>query len=55
MANPHLEAELDYALLEFDNARLIFTVEGRTDAQAATILLKVWHFNHHKALYLICQ
>ncbi|KAG9310696.1 hypothetical protein JVU11DRAFT_9290 [Chiua virens] len=49
MANPHLEVEPDYILPEFADARLIFTVEGKTDAQAAALLREVWRFNHQKA------
>ncbi|KAG9310655.1 hypothetical protein JVU11DRAFT_9235 [Chiua virens] len=46
MNNPDPEAEPDFTLPEYTDARLIFTVEGKTDEEAAAPLKEVWHFNH---------
>ena len=35
MANPHHDVCPNYLLPEFEEARLLFTVEGKTDVQAA--------------------
>ncbi|KAN0078389.1 hypothetical protein V8E55_010446 [Tylopilus felleus] len=50
--NPHLEAQPDYALPEFVDAILIFTVEGKSDLEAAALLTEVWRFSHERACAL---
>ena len=50
MANPHHDECPDYMLQEFEEARLFFTVEGKTDQEAAALLRSLWDFNHNKAI-----
>ena len=50
--NPHLEAQPDYALPEFADAILIFTVEGKSDLEAPAQLMEVWRFSHERACAL---
>ena len=50
MANPHLEECPDYGQPEFDEAQLFFTVDGKTDEEAAILLQNMWHFNNNKAI-----
>ena len=50
MANPHLEECPDYRQPEFEEARLLFTVDGKTDAEAALLLQNIWNFNNGKAI-----
>ena len=50
MANPHHDICPNYLLPEFEEARLLFTVEGKTDAQAAALLRNIWDFNNNKAI-----
>ena len=38
MANPHHNEHPDYMLQEFEEAHLFFTVEGKTDQEAAALL-----------------
>ena len=40
----------NYLLPEFKEARLLFTVEGKTDVQAAALLRNIWDFNNNKAI-----
>ncbi|KAF9227994.1 hypothetical protein BS17DRAFT_774613 [Gyrodon lividus] len=49
MANLYQEHAPDYMLDEFTEVRLIFTVDGKTDEEAAAILLNIWQFNNAKA------
>ena len=50
MANPHHDTCPNYLLPEFKEAHLLFTVEGKTNAQAATLLRNIWDFNNNKAI-----
>ena len=50
MANPHHDECPDYMLQEFEEARLFFTVEGKTDQEAAALLRSLWDFNHNKVI-----
>jgi hypothetical protein len=38
MANPHHDEHPDYLLQEFEEACLFFTVKGKTNQEAATLL-----------------
>ncbi|KIJ06102.1 hypothetical protein PAXINDRAFT_20692, partial [Paxillus involutus ATCC 200175] len=49
MTNPHEEECPNYMLPEFEEARLLFTVEGKTDEEAAALLSNLWDFNNNKA------
>jgi uncharacterized membrane protein len=46
MADPTQEHCLDYALAEFDNEHIIFTVDGKTDEEAVEILRVLWTIHH---------
>ncbi|KIK76717.1 hypothetical protein PAXRUDRAFT_17998 [Paxillus rubicundulus Ve08.2h10] len=48
MTNPHEEECPDHMLLEFKEAHLLFTVEGKTDEEAAALLSNLWDFNNNK-------
>ena len=48
MADPNQEVCPDYALPEFDDARLLFTVDGKTDEEAATLLKNLWNLRNTK-------
>ena len=50
MANPHHDVCPNYLLPEFEEAHLLFTVEGKTNAQAAALLRNIWDFNNNKAI-----
>ena len=50
MANPNREVCPDYALPEFDDARLLFTVDGKTDEEAATLLKNLWNLKNTKEI-----
>ncbi|KAF8836270.1 hypothetical protein BDN67DRAFT_1014839 [Paxillus ammoniavirescens] len=49
MTNPHEDECLNHMLPEFEEARLLFTVEGKTDEEAAALLSNLWDFNNNKA------
>ncbi|KIK77764.1 hypothetical protein PAXRUDRAFT_17279 [Paxillus rubicundulus Ve08.2h10] len=49
MTNPHEEECPNHMLPEFKEARLLFTVEGKTDEEAAALLSNLWDFNNNKA------
>jgi hypothetical protein len=46
MADPTRERCPDYALAEFDNERIVFTVDGKTDEEAVEILRALWTIHH---------
>ena len=46
MADPTQEWCPDYALPEFDDKRLVFTVDGKTDQEAVEILRSLWTIHH---------
>ncbi|KAF8415025.1 hypothetical protein L210DRAFT_3340732, partial [Boletus edulis BED1] len=50
MANPHHNERPNYMLPEFEEARLFFTVEGKTDQEAAAWLSNVWDFSNTRAI-----
>jgi hypothetical protein len=50
MADPNRNICPDYKEPEYDDAHIIFTVEGKTDAEAAAILRNLWRFNNTKAI-----
>ena len=50
MANPHLERCPDYMLPEFQEARFVFTVDGKTEEEAAAYLRSIWQINHDRAV-----
>lgn len=46
MADPMPERCPDYALPDFDDERLVFTVDGRTNEEAIEILRALWTIHH---------
>ena len=46
MADPTREQCPDYALPWFDDERLVFTVDGKTDEEAVEILRALWTIHH---------
>jgi putative sterol carrier protein len=46
MADPTRERCPDYTLAEFDNERIVFTVDGKTDEEAVEILRALWTIHH---------
>ncbi|KAF8442493.1 hypothetical protein L210DRAFT_3398417, partial [Boletus edulis BED1] len=46
MADPNLEVCPDYALPEFEDARRILTVDGKTEAKAIALLEILWALSH---------
>ena len=48
MSNPHDEVCLDYLQPEFADARLVFTVEGKSEEEAANFLETIWQFNNNR-------
>ena len=50
MANPHFDECPDYLLPDFEEAWLMFTVDGKTDEEAALILRNLWIFSNAKAI-----
>ena len=50
MANPHFDECLDYLSPDFEEARLMFTVDRKTDKEAALILRNLWIFSNAKAI-----
>ncbi|KAF8134914.1 hypothetical protein EV363DRAFT_844576 [Boletus edulis] len=46
MADPNLEVCPDYALPEFEDARRILTVDGKTEAKAIALLESLWALSH---------
>ncbi|KAF9239287.1 hypothetical protein BU15DRAFT_74709 [Melanogaster broomeanus] len=52
MANPHEMVVPDYTTVEYTEARAMFTAEGKSDHEAATILANVWRFNNTHARQL---
>ena len=48
MADPNQEVCPNYALPEFDDARLLFTVDGKTDEEAVTLLKNLWNLRNTK-------
>ena len=46
MYNPHDEVCPDYLQQEFAEARLVFTVEGKSEEEAAIFLETIWQFNN---------
>lgn len=50
MANPHYDECLDYMLPEFEEAHLLFTVEGKSNQEAAALLRNLWDFSNTKAI-----
>ncbi|KAF9218816.1 hypothetical protein BS17DRAFT_719493 [Gyrodon lividus] len=49
MADTYQEHAPDYMQDNFTEAHLIFTLDGKTDKEAAAILLNIWQFNNAKA------
>jgi len=49
MANPRNDECPDYLDPEFEEACLFFTIEGKTDQEAAALLRNVWIFSNAKA------
>ncbi|KAF9230233.1 hypothetical protein BU15DRAFT_69372, partial [Melanogaster broomeanus] len=50
--NPHEMVVPDYTTVEYTEARAMFTAEGKSDHEAATILANVWRFNNTHARQL---
>ena len=50
MANPHFDECLDYLSPDFEEAWLMFTVDMKTDKEAALILRNLWIFSNAKAI-----
>ena len=50
MANPHFDKCLDYLSPDFEEAWLMFMVDGKTDEEAALILRNLWIFSNAKAI-----
>ena len=48
MADPNKEICLDYTLPEFGDAHLLFTVDGKTDEEVATLLKNLWNLKNAK-------
>ena len=48
MSNPHDEVCPDYLQPEFADARLVFTVEGKSEEEAANFLETIWQFNNNR-------
>ena len=48
MADPNKEICPDYALPEFADARLLFTMDGKTDEEAAVLLKNLWNLKNAK-------
>ncbi|KAF8836643.1 hypothetical protein BDN67DRAFT_1014515 [Paxillus ammoniavirescens] len=49
MTNPREEECLNHMLPEFEEACLLFTLEGKTDEKVAALLSNLWDFNDNKA------
>ncbi|KAF9234876.1 hypothetical protein BU15DRAFT_14618, partial [Melanogaster broomeanus] len=50
--NPHEMTALDYTAAEYTEARAMFTADGKSGHEAATILANVWRFNNTHARQL---
>ena len=48
MADPNKEICPDYVLPEFADARLLFTVDGKMDEEAAVLLKNLWNLKNAK-------
>ena len=48
MADPNKAICPDYMLPEFGDARLLFTVDGKTDKKAAMLLKNLWNLKNAK-------
>ena len=49
MDNPHSNVQPDYMLPEYNAARLVLTIEGKTNKEAASFLKEVWKSTNKKA------
>ena len=50
MANPNQEICPDYALPEFEDAYLLFIVDGKTNKEATTLLKNLWNLKNAKEI-----
>jgi len=50
MADPTRERCPDYALPEFDDERVVFTVDGKTEEEAVEILRALWTIHHARSV-----
>ena len=48
MADPNCKRCPDFVLPEFEDERLIFTVDGKIDEEAIKVLRALWVINHNR-------